>query len=509
MTKREKWKTEDLHWLIDNYATATPEDMETKLGRTWHSIKLKAFKMQLNRRKIEIDQASLVSDYTSGKLSIPQLAEKHNIGISSIYRELSLAGVVRNNGTLAKVDIVEFSKDWAAMPTPQMKVKYGVTSPTLWEKARELKLPRPAHLIYKQGKLTEEQQQEVLNGYLGGKTQKELAEEYAVSKSVIHHVVNTKNHVTLTPDEAHRRRCEGMQAKYGVDYGYQMQNKYGKTQQAIGDWLKEVSGKEFKADRTILQGKEIDLYNDELRMGIEYCGLYWHTEDSPEPRTKWYHHQKSNRCREYKIRLITIFEDEWLNREKQVKSFLKSMLGANSRKFQARKCEVCSITKEVGNKFIEQYHIQGKTGHGMYYAGLYDGKELLAVMSFGRHPRQTNVVVLDRLCFKEDCSVAGGSSRLFKFLVDMHKVTSIVSWSDNRWSEGRVYSQLGFIKAEELDPDYSYVDFSTFNRVSKQSQKKGSVNCPENMTELEFANSRGLHRIWDCGKIRWEWTKPK
>ena len=33
---------------------------------------------------------------------------------------------------------------------------------------------------------------------------------------------------------------------------------------------------------------------------------------------------------------------------------------------------------------------------------------------------------------------------------------------------------------------------------------KKQSSCPSHMTELQWANSRGLSRIWDCGKIRWE-----
>jgi hypothetical protein len=127
-------------------------------------------------------------------------------------------------------------------------------------------------------------------------------------------------------------------------------------------------------------------------------------------------------------------------------------------------------------------------------------------MSFGRHPRKTNELVLDRLCFKTSVSVAGGASKLFKFLVDMTKTPSLISWSDNRWSEGRVYASMGFKKEAEFPPDYSYVSFKNGHRYSKQSQKKSAVNCPNELTEVSWARSRNLHRIWDCGKIRWSWT---
>jgi len=79
-----------------------------------------------------------------------------------------------------------------------------------------------------------------------------------------------------------------------------------------------------------------------------------------------------------------------------------------------------------------------------------------------------------------------------------------LSWSDNRWSDGSVYKKLGFTLDEHLKPDYTYVSLiNPKRRISKQSQKKSATNCPPEITELEWANTRGLARIWDCGKTRW------
>ena len=277
---------------------------------------------------------------------------------------------------------------------------------------------------------------------------------------------------------------------------------FGKTQQEITDWLNSF-GFAFKSNHNILEGKEIDMYDSSLNLGIEYCGLYWHNENSPQPRNKEYHNDKRLKCESQGIRLITIFEDEWLSREQQIKGFLKSVLHKNSRTIFARKCTVRSITKAEGRDFFNLYHIQGAPNLGEYFAGLFYKDELLGVMSFGKHHRDTTKFVLDRLCFKEDVNVTGGSSKLFKFLLKESGIIELVSWSDNRWSCGAVYKALGFELDTELGPDYSYV--TEHARSSKQSQCKKVVKCPAEKTELQWANERGLYRIWDCGKKRWKY----
>ena len=64
-------------------------------------------------------------------------------------------------------------------------------------------------------------------------------------------------------------------------------------------------------DRTILKGKEIDIFIPDLKLGIEYNGLYWHSEK--QGKGKWYHYDKMMECNKKGIKLIQIFEDEYLN----------------------------------------------------------------------------------------------------------------------------------------------------------------------------------------------------
>ena len=133
----------------------------------------------------------------------------------------------------------------------------------------------------------------------------------------------------------------------------------------------------------------------------------------------------------------------------------------------------------------------------------------MGVMSLGRHHRQsaTNHVVLDRLCFAAGVQVVGGASKLLKRCVEWAATEgheAIITWSDNRWSAGKIYQTLGFTLDEELDVDYSYVDLRNGRRLSKQSQKKSASGCPADKTETEWAFERGLAKIWDCGKKRWK-----
>jgi hypothetical protein len=255
--------------------------------------------------------------------------------------------------------------------------------------------------------------------------------------------------------------------------------------------------------------KKLDIVVPSQSIAIEYNGLHWHHENSPTPRLNDYHFKKMQAAEAQGLRLITIFEDEWVNRRLQVENFLRSALGANTRRIGARKTSVKDIDKQTAKRFLEDNHIQGTAPFIDYAVGLVLGEELVAVMTLGRHHRQKqSAIVLNRLAFKHDVSIAGGASKLLAACILWAKRaghTKIVSWSDNRWSQGRVYEQMGFKRAEDLRPDYSYVVLNRpCERVSKQSQKKTAEDKRLGRSERESTTSRGLSRIWDCGHKRWE-----
>jgi transposase len=258
-------------------------------------------------------------------------------------------------------------------------------------------------------------------------------------------------------------------------------------------------GCNFSKSRSHIYPKELDMIDDEYKLAIEYCGLYWHSDDKID---KNYHLKKLEDCNKNGIQLITIFEDEWLLKPDIVLSIIKSKIGKSNKIF-ARKCGVCSIGTKEARLFLKNNHIQNAPVDISHSFGLFHEGILCGVMSFGRHHRGKDVLVLNRLCFLKDHVVIGGAEKLFKFSRTV--ITErIISWSDRRWSEGKIYEKLGFKKINTLPPDYSYVKRQ--QRFSKQSMKKSLVGCPSHIKEIDFNKSNGYNVIWDCGKDVWEFN---
>ena len=303
--------------------------------------------------------------------------------------------------------------------------------------------------------------------------------------------------------------------KYGVSTTLLLMKSriYGKSENELKDFLNSF-GFNFKKNYTILDGKELDLYDENKKIAFEYCGLYWHSEASPSYKDKNYHYNKYKTCKDKGIHLITIFEDEWKLRKNQCKNFIKSIIQINDNKIFARNCQIKQIDNKTCYNFCDLYHIQGASKKSIVCFGIFNNNDLLGIISLSKHHRNinSNLIVLDRLCFKENVQVVGGASKLFKHCINWAKLNNyekIISWSDNRWSTGNVYKTLNFQFESELKPDYSYINIrNSQKRISKQSQKKSLTNCPKDKTEHQWALERGFYKIWDCGKIRWTYVIP-
>jgi hypothetical protein len=132
-------------------------------------------------------------------------------------------------------------------------------------------------------------------------------------------------------------------------------------------------------------------------------------------------------------------------------------------------------------------------------------------MSF-RKPRFNNNFnwELVRYACKKNYHVIGGFSKLLNYFINNHNSTSIVSYSDNSYATGNVYSKNGFIAEHINRPSYWYVlGDRRIPRTSMTKKMLGRKINIDNLTENQITKQMGLKRIWDCGTIRWAYSDPR
>lgn len=106
----------------------------------------------------------------------------------------------------------------------------------------------------------------------------------------------------------------------------QCANKLSYGEEELFTFVKFICNDAMQRERTIISPYELDIYIPSKHVAIEYDGLAWHSEKFKKEKAKTYHLMKTNLCKEKKVRLIHIFEDEWINKQEIVKSMLMNIL---------------------------------------------------------------------------------------------------------------------------------------------------------------------------------------
>ena len=266
-------------------------------------------------------------------------------------------------------------------------------------------------------------------------------------------------------------------------------------------------------DRTVLNGKEIDIVVPSKKIAIEFNGLYWHSELNGKDRN--YHLNKTLLAEEKGYQLIHVFDKEYLEQKEIVLSIIHSKLGIFDRRIYARKTIIREITTKEKDEFLENNHLQGKDSSSIKL-GLFYNDELVSVMTFGK-PRfnKNHQYEMHRFCSKINTLVIGGASKLFKYFTNNYKPESIITYADRRYSNGESYKKIGFTLKSISKPNPWYFNRRSFDKLfhrmkfQKHKQKEVLENFNPNLTAWENMQLNHYDRIWDCGNYVFSWKNVK
>ena len=238
-------------------------------------------------------------------------------------------------------------------------------------------------------------------------------------------------------------------------------------------------------DRTIISPYEVDVYLPDLNLAFEFNGIYRHSELF---RDKEYHSNKTKMSNNKNVQLIHIWEDDWIYRKDIVKSMIINKLHNTRNRIMSRKCEIREINDiDISRDFLNSNHIQGFVG-STSKIGLFYNNELVSLMTF--KISVDGVYELNRFCNKINTIVAGGASRLFNYFLKKFECKKIISFSNNSYSNGSLYTKLGFVENKKLKPDYSYI----------------IGDCRIHKFNFRNSNNDNNIKIYDCGKIKFEYN---
>lgn len=277
-----------------------------------------------------------------------------------------------------------------------------------------------------------------------------------------------------------------------------------KPEKEIIEFL-ETNGIEYiNNNRTLITPYELDIVIPDSKIAIEYCGLYWHSEDMGKLSN--YHINKLNMCKEKGYRLITIFEDEFLFKKEIVFSIILLLSSINKHRIiYGRNCTIKEISSYEAKEFCNNNHLQNYINSSIRIGAFYKN-ELVSVMTFSKfnlskgYKKFDDGLELTRFCCKKYTRIIGIASKLLKYFERNYRCAVLLSYADRRWSDGDLYYKLGFVLDGYTKPNYWYIDGK--KRIHRFKLRKNE-NGPKDVSERVLRVNDGYNRIWDCGNIRY------
>lgn len=268
------------------------------------------------------------------------------------------------------------------------------------------------------------------------------------------------------------------------------------AQNEVASFIESLGVRVEHENRTILDGLHIDIWAPDVRIGVEYHGSHWHTED----RVGGKHREKYERAVCANVRLIQIFDFEWLDRRSAVENRLRALFGG-APTIGARECDLAEITRSEGIKFFKANHTQGSGSTPVVVYGLRHHGTLIAAMSFcmNRFGKEG----WELLRYASTGRVQGGFSKLLAAFVKDRSPAILTSYCDLRWGDGEVYRKAGFELERITPPDYWYVD-KRGQRISRFAVQQR----PSGVAERQWVSEHGYRKVLGVGHQRWVWRAP-
>lgn len=200
----------------------------------------------------------------------------------------------------------------------------------------------------------------------------------------------------------------------------------------------------------------------------------------------------------YRTNKLMLFEDEFA-KHKVFNNILLNRMGYHRPKLKLRpqSCDIDIIDYKTISAFLDKYHYIGPCV-GKYYIGISYNNELIAVMVIRKPSRQrSGDWEIARMAGKWDITIYGLWSYVMKWITNNNLLSGkVISFSDNRLFDGKVYKQMGFKLDKKTKKDYYWMK----NGIRHH---KSALRKHGKQTESELRIGEGYRKVWDIGKKKW------
>lgn len=453
--------------------------------------------------RIDIDNEAIKSDYDNG-LTINQIAEKYSCSHDTVTKRLKSMGIANSRAEGIKRHFLPtYDERWDG-------IKADLDAGFSWTFVRDKYHMRAENL----NKLIQD------NKY------------YSVDDDIVELEDRVKN-IDIDNRSSEKKYCEAVLAllkrdgkkpnvnmvchetgtawpnvKAGLEkYGLMKYiSRRGNSVLALEfeDMLKRHGVKYEVNNRYILDGKELDFYLPDKKLGIEINPVMTHSVDTKiGVHDKKYHQEKSLLAESKGIGLVHLYEYEQRNVGYLTK--LEHFLFDEGVYVGARQCEIREVSAKCANEFFATWHFLGEVIGVKWIYGLYWYGELVSCVAVGKARYGDGDWELLRYCVRSDINVIGGFAKLLKKLRNELGRGRLVSYMDmnKRFSSENVYEKNGFTLDGVTVPDYVWVTYNGEKVMKRYLCQKSKIDDGSGRSETEIMRGRGYYRVFGAGNKKY------
>lgn len=287
---------------------------------------------------------------------------------------------------------------------------------------------------------------------------------------------------------------------------------YRGMQSELNDYIMSIiPDKTVRFDNKCIldNAKQLDIYIDELKIAIEFNGIFWHNSDyaihGKKPTPMMYHYDKTQECIEKNIRLIHIFEDEWIHHKALCKSKIRKIIASD--KMMHINANLCKINKTISQydkeKYLLKYSFYGIDGSSLTYCLTYKNY-VIAMMTFSktRNNKQYEWQILNYVEMNSFI-VDNGFKTLIQAFIDDVNPSNVCYYISRDWNCIEDYSNiLNFVDVQKPRCYWTIGSNRIKSALINEDIAKELINSyDENKSLVQNMNNNKFFRIYDSGTI--------
>ncbi len=210
------------------------------------------------------------------------------------------------------------------------------------------------------------------------------------------------------------------------------------------------------------------------------------------------------------IKIVHLWEDQWVFYKEKIHSKLKSLVGVTNR-IHGRETNPVKIDNKQLTEFLNKNHLNVPI-KAKYKYGLLKDEELVAVMSFskGRQIERKNAIFhsfeLLRFCNRLNTTVVGGFSKLLHHFIKIHNPDDVMTYVDNDWSDGQSFLALGFEISEKMPALEFWLNIKTGEReyphIVMEKHKVSASKITNESDRASFLDKFGYKKLYNSGSYK-------